>query len=51
MIYGILLQVTIQGKQIFKFVFDVFKGSDQLVRVKLYPDVDTGRVISMPLLL
>lgn len=31
------------GQTDFKFVFDVFKGSDQLVRVKLYPDVDTGK--------
>ena len=31
------------GQTDFKFVFDVFKGADQLVRVKLYPDVDTGK--------
>ena len=31
------------GQTDFKFVFDVFKGANQLVRVKLYPDVDTGK--------
>lgn len=31
------------GQTDFKFVFDVFKDNDQLVRVKLFPDVDTGK--------
>jgi len=31
------------GQTDFKYVFDVFNGSEQLVRVKLYPDPTTGR--------
>ena len=38
------------GQTDFKFVFDVFKGADQLVRVKLYPTLIPERVISMLLL-
>ena len=31
------------GQTDFKYVFDVFKGSQQLIRVKLFPDIDTGK--------
>jgi len=34
---------TNSGQTDFKFVFDVFKGSTQLVRAKVYPDPTTGR--------
>jgi hypothetical protein len=34
---------TNSGQTDFKYVFDVFKGSTQLVRAKVYPDPTTGR--------
>jgi hypothetical protein len=34
---------TNSGQTDFKYVFDVFKGAEQLVRVKIFPDVNNGK--------